>query len=66
MAEFDLQKMHNEYDMLKGCINRMFVTDSKDELPGLREAAIHYVGQIHAMAIKRLDEKEARKNEGFF
>lgn len=64
--KFDLQKMHNEYDMLKGCVNRMFITNERDELPGLYESAEYYLNRINEMAGQRLDEKEKRKNEAFF
>ncbi len=64
--KFDLQKMHNEYEMLKGSINRMFITDKSKELPGLYEAAKCHVDRIYKMAGQRLDEKEKRKNEAFF
>lgn len=64
--KFDLHQMDRDHDMLEGCINRMFVTDDRDELPKLYESAKYYLDRIHEMAGRRLDGKEKRKNEAFF
>lgn len=53
---YDYQSASNEYDMLKGCINRMFVTDDKEELPKLYGGAIYHLGQIYKYGEKRLEE----------
>lgn len=36
----EYRKAHIYYDMLKGDINRIFVTDDKEELPRLYEEAL--------------------------
>lgn len=55
--DFNLKKMYNEYVMLKCCINRMFITDDREELPRLYENAKHYVARIYGLAGQRLDEE---------
>lgn len=55
---YDYQTASNDYDMLKGCINRMFVTDDKEELPRLYGGAIYYLGQIYRYGENRLQTKE--------
>ena len=47
------QEASNEYDMLKGCINRIFVTDDKEELPSLYGGAIYHLGQIYKYGEQR-------------
>lgn len=54
----DRQKAINNYDMLKGCVNRMFVTDDKEELPRLYGAAIYHLGQIYKYGESRFEEEE--------
>ncbi|MCM1225737.1 MAG: hypothetical protein NC548_65970 [Lachnospiraceae bacterium] len=39
--------VHNEYDMLKGCINRMFLTDDMGELCGMYDAAKKGIDRIY-------------------
>lgn len=54
----DRQHASNEYDMLKGCVNRLFVTDDIDELPRLYRGAIYHLGEIYEYGLERLREKE--------
>ena len=54
------QEASNEYDMLKGCINRMFVTDDKEELPDLYGGAIYHLGQIYRYGEKRFSERSEK------
>lgn len=42
----DYQKASNDYDMLKGCVNRIFVTDDKEELISLYGSSLHYLSLI--------------------
>lgn len=58
----DLQSAHNEYDMLKGCINRLFVTDSKEELFRLYHSAIVYLTKIHQYHYIRLEYPESQED----
>lgn len=59
----DHQKASNDYDMLKGCVNRMFVTDDKEELPKLHQGALYYLGLIYQYGVDRLaDPAEDKKN----
>lgn len=42
------QEAKNDYNMLKGCVNRIFVTDDMEELPGcMRERSIIWVISIN-------------------
>lgn len=50
----DYQDASNEYDMLKGCVNRMFVTHDKEELPRLRQGALYHLGLIYQYGVDRL------------
>lgn len=59
----DYQKASNNYDMLKGCVNRMFVTDDMKELPKLHQGALYYLGLIYQYGVNRLaDPVEDNKN----
>lgn len=49
------QKASNDYDMLKGCVNRMFITDDREELPRLYESAKRYLDLIYDYGCKRMD-----------
>ncbi len=58
---FEIERtMHNEYDMLKGCINRMFITDNQEELPKLRDFAKNYVVHLFELGMERLDRERER------
>lgn len=57
------QEASNEYDMLKGCINRIFVTDDKEELPQLYGGAIYHLGQIYRYGEKRLEKTDSERSE---
>lgn len=52
------QKAHNDYDMLKGAINRMFVTDDKEELPRLFAGAKYYLDRIYEYGNSMVDWKK--------
>ena len=53
----DYQKASNDYDMLKGCVNRIFVTDDKEELISLYTSAIHYLSLIFLYGKERFSER---------
>lgn len=59
----EYQKAHTYYDMLKGDINRIFVTDDKEELPRLYEGAKYYLDLIYAYGHKRMDWKLSERSE---
>lgn len=54
----DYQEASNDYDMLKGCVNRMFVTHDKKEVEEMYESAICFLGRIKRYGMERLREKE--------
>lgn len=57
---FNIQSMCNEYDMLKGCINRIFITDDREELLRMRDGAKFCIDRLFELGIVRVDkEKEA-------
>lgn len=49
------QKAQNNCDMLNGTVNRMFVTDDKDELPRLYEGAKYYLDRIYEYGKARME-----------
>ncbi len=59
----EYQKAHNDYDMLKGCINRIFITDDKEELPRLYEGAKYYLDLIYEYGHKRMDWKKEHSDQ---
>lgn len=60
-ARLDFQEASNEYDMLKGSVNRIFVTDDMEELPRLYEGAIYHLGQIYRYGYDRLASRAQDK-----
>lgn len=50
------QAAHNEYDMLKGNVNRMFLTDDMDELVRMYEFAIKSLKNLYEYHCVRLAE----------
>lgn len=58
--EIKKQTADNEYDMLKGCMNRMFVTDDPDELMRMYQSAIRRIDIIRQYNTVRLAKKEAQ------
>lgn len=58
--EIKKQTADNEYDMLKGCMNRMFVTDDPDELMRMYQSAIQRIDIIRQYNTVRLAKKEAQ------
>ena len=58
------QEASNDYDMLKGCVNRMFVTDDMEELPRLYSGAMYHFSRIYKYGCDRLIERaEEKRNE---
>ncbi len=51
----DYQEVHNEYDMLKGNINRMFLTDDAAELVKMYEFAQKRLERIRDYHVKRIN-----------
>lgn len=58
-APEEYQEASNNYDMLKGCVNRMFVSDDLTELPKLHAGALHYLEKIYTYGKKRLEDRNA-------
>lgn len=46
-----------DYEMLKGCVNRIFVTDDMDELPHLYASAVYHLGDIYKYGMERLRKR---------
>lgn len=59
----EYQKAINDYDMLKGAVNRIFITDDKEELPRMYESAKYYLDLIYAYGCKRMDWKLSERSE---
>lgn len=57
-AEIKRQTADNEYDMLKGCMNRMFVTHDPEELTRMYQSAIRRNDIIRQYNTVRLAKKE--------
>ena len=57
-----LMKMDNEYDMLKGNINRMLLTKDIKELNEQFQWVVHRTVKIYAMKHKELEAAEAAQN----
>lgn len=55
---FDIKRMHNEYDMLEGCVNRMFITDDQEELPRMRDSAKLRIDRLFELGMERLDKQK--------
>lgn len=53
----EYQKASNEYDMLKGCVNRIFVTNDKEELPALYAGALNHLSLIFLYGKERFSER---------
>lgn len=59
----DYQEASNKYDMLKGCVNRMFVAYDMEELSKMYQEVLYYLGLIYQYGVDRLaDMAEGRKN----
>lgn len=58
--EIKKQTADNEYDMLKGCMNRMFVTDDPEELMQMYQSAIRLIDIIRQYNTVRLAKKETQ------
>lgn len=58
--EYELyQEVSNDYDALKGCINRLFVSDDKEELPKMYESAKYHLDRIYNYGIDRLNKRDS-------
>lgn len=58
---FDIQRMmYNECDMLKGCVNRMFITDNQEELPRMRDSAKLRIDHLFELGMERLGKEKER------
>lgn len=53
----EYQKASNEYDMLKGCVNRIFVTNDKEELPALYAGALNHLSLIFLYGKERFPRR---------
>lgn len=58
-VEIKKQTADNEYDMLKGCMNRMFVTKDPDELMRMYQSAIRRIDIIRQYNTVRIAKEEA-------
>lgn len=52
------QGIHNTYDLLKGDINRMFVSDDKDEVTKSMYYALNRLNKIWKYNLDRFEEKQ--------
>lgn len=52
------QEASNDYDMLRGCVNRIFVTDDINELPRLYASAVYHLGDIYKYGMERLRKRD--------
>lgn len=57
-VEIKRQAADNEYDMLKGCMNRMFVTHDPEELMRMYQSAIRQIDIIRQYNTARLAQEE--------
>lgn len=55
------KELMNEADMLKGNINRMMVTDDKDELLNMYTTALRRLEKIFKKRVSEIWEKPIRK-----
>ena len=51
------QEAHNEFDMLKGCINRSFVTHDVEELDRVTLAAYRYLNRLYDYNRRRIADE---------
>ncbi len=58
----DYQEADINYNMLEGCVNRIFITDDKEELISLYCGALHYLSLLFSYGEKRFSERS--ENEG--
>lgn len=57
------QEASNDYDMLKGCVNRIFVTDDMEELPRLYSGAMYHFSRIYQYGCDRLIKRAEEKRD---
>ena len=62
-VEITSQTAHNEYDMLQGACNRMFVTDEMEELMRLYPSALYRIEIIRQYNTARLAKKEENSDD---
>lgn len=58
LTDNELKKVYNEEDMLKGCINRMCVTDDVIECRVMYESALNRLLNIYELCDRRIIESE--------
>ena len=63
-AEIKRQTADNEYDMLKGCMNRMFVTHDPEELMRMYQSAIRLIDIIRQYNTARLAKEDTHDHSG--
>lgn len=56
MQDMKRQQIENAYDMLRGCMNRMCITDDVYEFESLYKSADIYLKQLFELNKKRLFE----------
>lgn len=57
-----LQEAYNTYDSLKGCVNRFFVTDDKEEVDKLLFSAHRYLDLLYFYHQQRLLRRDNKKS----
>ena len=60
-TQLDLDQIYNSENMLKGCINRMCVTDDIVEFSRMYNSAISHLSNIFKVNYNRLTETEVQK-----
>lgn len=53
----DYQKASNDHDMLMCCVNRLLISDDKEELPKLYKGARYHLACIYSYGLERLAKK---------
>ena len=50
------KELHNAYDMLEGCLNRLNVTDDPDEVEQMYNSALYHLSIIKKLQTKRIQD----------
>ncbi len=58
LSNDELYKIRNEREMLDGCLNRMCVTDDKDEFIMMYQSAVNRIIRISEICTERFTESE--------
>ena len=61
MEYMEYKEKEDIIDLLNGCINRMCVTDSEEELTELSLFAVAYIVKLYRWNCKRLYDKKNRQ-----